>query len=108
MLVKTQLMKRDLEREKIGQETVMEAIATDSRGIEAELKAIQGDNAPPPRKAKKVRMPSRVSGHMRWDVLRRVQCLLLCCRRLISPLFFVCPPHAVYVLIAIVQLFIHP
>ena len=80
----------------------------DSRGIEAELKAIQGDNAPPPRKAKKVRMPSRVSGHMRWDVLRRVQCLLLCCRRLMSPLFFVCPPHAVCVLIAIVQLFIHP
>ena len=31
------MMKRDLEREKIGQETVMEAIATDSRGIEDKI-----------------------------------------------------------------------
>ena len=37
MLVKTQLMKRDLEREKIGQETVMEAISVDSRGIEDKI-----------------------------------------------------------------------
>ena len=82
----------------------------DSRGIEAELKAIQGDNGHSDassrmnsiayRKAKKVKMPSRVSGMSghkrcmkRWDVLRRVQCAVLCCRRVISPLFFVCCHH---------------